>query len=298
VQLSYTRSVLRKLFRRLWHKTLNQPYRLFCRYDSGQGQPVVLLHGIASSGEVWWPIIALLDSLPCRVLAFDLLGFGRSPKPTDKWLHYTVEDHARAVINSLNSKRVGEKSVLVGHSMGCLVAIRVARIRPDLVSNLILYEPPFFTEASGSNVYQRKQKFYARIYNRLIKRPPSGLGRFRYVQKLVARSIGFELTEQTWIPFQRSMKHTILRQTAVPDLIELNIPTEIIYGKYDSVVINDKKRYFFDVAAENIKVSEIAATHAVSKRASILVYEQVRNLLVPGSTAPGLQQSKEISPEN
>ena len=262
-----------------WHKTLRRPYQLYCQTDSGSGQPVVLLHGIASSADSWRYLIKDLEDRPCRVMAFDLLGFGQSPKPTFDWLHYTVNDHARAVITSLHKHSSGKPAILVGHSMGCLIAIHIATLRPDLVKQLILYEPPFFTGAPGSTVYKRERNFYARTYRNLIKRPPLGLGSFRFLQKTIARLIGFELTKDTWIPFERSMKYTILEQNAVAELRGLVVPTDIIYGKYDGLVINDKKRFFFDVAAKNINASEIPELHMISRRSSEMMAERISQLL-------------------
>lgn len=263
----------------LWHKTLHRPYQLYCRDDIGQGQAVVLLHGIAASAETWQHVVTNLTTEPCRVVTFDLLGFGESPKPTFEWLHYNVDDHARAVIASLSKHSVPKPIILVGHSMGCLIAVHIAKLRPDLVKQLILYEPPFFTGLPGSTVYQRQRNFYARTYRNLIKRPPLGLGSFRFLQKLIARMIGFELTKETWIPFERSMKSTILEQNAVAELHGLVMPTDIIYGKYDGLVINDKKRYFFDVAAKNIVTSEAPELHMISKRASQMMATRISELL-------------------
>src|SRR5687768_11255122 len=116
------------------HRFLQRPYRLAKTNDLGEGQPVVFLHGIASSSKVWEPLLQIRDQ-SLRFITFDLLGFGASPKP--QWPSYTVEQHARAVIASLKKARLKQPVVLVGHSMGCLIAAHIAYQNPGIVKRLI-----------------------------------------------------------------------------------------------------------------------------------------------------------------
>src|SRR4051812_38574498 len=95
-----------------WHRRLGRPYKLKRTIDTGRGTPVVLLHGIGRSGLVWNNVVEGLKRRPYRVVAFDLLGFGDSPKPD--WADYTIDDHAGAVIASLEKMRLGQPAVLVG----------------------------------------------------------------------------------------------------------------------------------------------------------------------------------------
>src|SRR4029450_6998185 len=110
----------------LWHKLLRRPYQLAVR-DSGQGEVVVMLHGLAASGATWQKVADLLgDSV--RVIRPDLLGFGDSPRPD--WTNYTVQDPARAVIATLKKRGVKKPVTIVGHSMGCLIAAHIATKYP------------------------------------------------------------------------------------------------------------------------------------------------------------------------
>ncbi|HET6501685.1 MAG TPA: alpha/beta hydrolase [Amycolatopsis sp.] len=99
----------------------------------GTGRPVVLVHGLMASGEVWFrqerPLAQDHD-----VIIPDLRGHGRSGKPTDG---HTVEDHAAdldAVLEALNVERAD----VVGWSMGAVVAMHYAATRPAKVGRLAL----------------------------------------------------------------------------------------------------------------------------------------------------------------
>lgn len=117
------------------HKLLHRPYQLHCRFDVGQGQTAVFLHGIGGSGENWRHVESLLRGYPVRAIALDLLGFGRSVKPTDDWVMYSAADHARAVIATLEKLGVKGPISIVGHSMGCFVAVEVATLKKATSKN-------------------------------------------------------------------------------------------------------------------------------------------------------------------
>lgn len=258
------------------HKLLKRPYLLYCRTDSGQGRPVVLLHGIGSSGRVWRHVVKDLEGAPVRLLAFDLLGFGESPKPTDPWVSYSAEDHARSVIYTLKKLGVKGPVTVVGHSMGCFVAVEVAALRPKLARNLLLYEPPFYVGLPPKHAYRLRLKAYFKLFNAVLKHPPADLEKWRRVQQLVSRRYHFELTPENWIPFERSLRNAIMQQTALDDLKGLSTPTQIVYGRLDQWVINDKKNLFFDGEAEHVSARQVTAEHHVSPRPSKVIADLVR----------------------
>ena len=258
------------------HRLLRQPYLLYTRIDEGAGKPVLLLHGIANSGKSWAYTARLLKKLPVRTLVFDLLGFGHSVRPLADWVRYDTNDHARAVIRTLRKSKLAGPVTIVGHSMGCLIAIRIAKLRPDLVDRLILYQPPFYVGLpTGSNA-EKRTKFYISMYEKMIKQMPSWLGKFTLAQKVFGQFTGFDLTPDNWIPSQRSMKHTIIDQTAVAELKKLSVPTEIIYGSLDGLVIKDSKNKFFAEMAAHVTSEEIAETHIISPRASRAIVKRIQ----------------------
>jgi pimeloyl-ACP methyl ester carboxylesterase len=95
---------------------------------------VVALHGLGGNHLNW---MAVADGLRRwgRVLAPDLPGFGYSPPARS----YSIRAHARVVIDLLES--LGRAGLLLGNSMGGLVAMRIAADRPDLVARLVLLSP-------------------------------------------------------------------------------------------------------------------------------------------------------------
>lgn len=109
--------------------------RLSCA-DTGSGQPLVFVHGVGTSGEIWADDLAPLAE-DCRLIVYDRRGYGASdPSPRD-WRQHRAD--AEALIEALDAA----PAVLVGYSGGAMVALPLALERPDLVSSLVLLDPAF-----------------------------------------------------------------------------------------------------------------------------------------------------------
>lgn len=265
-----------EFFDRFWHGRLRQPYQLAKTHDFGTGQGIVLLHGIGRSGQVWQEVTKLLESnkVACRVISYDLLGFGSSPKPAS--IKYDVDDHAKAVINQINKLKGSKPVVLVGHSMGSLVAVRVAKLRPDLVKHLVLYEMPLYKGLPTSWHYRTRINLYFRLYDWITKQNPS----FEDVQKrlserLTTKIVGTDITADTWQPFIKSLKNTIMSQTADEDLPTLNVPADIIYGSRDMLVIKGKVIDTLGLNSDLVTTHTIRERHIISKRSSAFIVGRI-----------------------
>lgn len=264
------------MFKKFWHKTLRRPFALARTIEEGTGHTVVLLHGLGRSRRVWQHVVEQLEKLPAdlQIVAFDLLGFGDSPKPS--FVKYDVDDHARAVIASLEKLRAGEPVILVGHSMGCLVAVRVARLRPDLVRHLVLYEMPLYKGLPQNLHYRVRLEIYKRVYEKIIAYQPSfDQQAARRAEKLAQKITGFEVTPESWLPFARSLEHTIMNQTTAEDIKQLVMPMDVIYGSMDMLVIRGKEQALFGNDLPNLTMHTVRARHTISVKASKFIAERV-----------------------
>lgn len=106
----------------------------------GGPPPLVLLHGIgADRGE--WALSLPILARGRRVLAFDLLGHGKSDKPSGPGVVYRVRFLAEAVAEGIEELSDAPDRVdLLGHSLGGAVALDLARRHPRLVRRLVLVD--------------------------------------------------------------------------------------------------------------------------------------------------------------
>jgi pimeloyl-ACP methyl ester carboxylesterase len=112
--------------------------RFHYRDWGGSGQPLVLLHGLASNSLIW-KLVAPLLARRFRVLALDQRGHGPSDKPDDGYDFQSITGDLQAFIEALSL----ERPALVGHSWGANVALQFAAERPDDVSWLALVDGGF-----------------------------------------------------------------------------------------------------------------------------------------------------------
>lgn len=97
--------------------------------------PFLLIHGAGASAAIWMMVMARLGRVG-RVVAIDLPGHGPSPPLEDK-PQPAIADYRQATGELAALTGLG-RSVLVGHSMGALVAIEAALAWPDKVAGLVL----------------------------------------------------------------------------------------------------------------------------------------------------------------
>ncbi len=103
---------------------------------SGTGRPaIVLIHGLCCAGEDWAPQVEALGA-DHETMTVDLRGHGRSTAFSEG---YDVTTSA-ADVAALVRRHALTPAVVVGHSMGCRVAVETARTAPDAVRGVVLVD--------------------------------------------------------------------------------------------------------------------------------------------------------------
>ncbi len=107
---------------------------------TGQGDPLVLVHGGWSDHRNWQPVASGLAQ-SYMVVAYDRRGHGHSERPLDQGSRRDQEDDLAALIEALDSG----PAHIAGTSFGASIAIGLAARRPELVRSLIAHEPPLIS---------------------------------------------------------------------------------------------------------------------------------------------------------
>ena len=202
------------------------------------GRVVMLLHGRNFPSSYWAPEIKVLSEAGYRVVVPDQVGFGKSSKPSGE-LHF--DNLARNTIALLDHLGVA-KADIVAHSMGGMVAVRIARAYGDRVNHLVLaapigledyrmYVPPTPTE----KIMEREDKFTAEGYlkqlehNYAPKIPPEAMAPFIDARFNIKGAADY----RRWLHSFVSSGQMIYREPVAHEIPLITLPTLFIMGADD-----------------------------------------------------------------
>lgn len=249
----------------LLHRYFKIPYRLYVHTDrrvKKASATVLFLHGMGTSSSAWDGII---DKLPddVRVISIDLLGFGQSPSP--RWLKYSTDVQAKAVIATLLRLKIRKKLIIVGHSMGALVAVEVAKRYPFIVKSLLLCSPPFYSDLQKRTLLPTQTALLKRFYALAQKYPKNIVGMTPLATKLKIIGKSFNVTSDNVDIYMAALQASVLNQTGFEDAIRIRKPTHILYGSLDPIIV---KKNLDAIAKRNefVSVSSVVTGHELIGR--------------------------------
>lgn len=114
----------------------------------GGDEPLVLLHGITDSAKTYGPLADRISDR-FKLYALDFRGHGASDKPDSLYDTDAYADDVRHFIREV----VGCPVLLEGHSLGGVVSVQVGATAPELVSGLILEDPPLYFVNDVNEIY-------------------------------------------------------------------------------------------------------------------------------------------------
>lgn len=130
--------------------------------DEGQGQPVLLIHGFPDSGHLWRHQVPALLEAGMRAIVPDLRGFGQSDRPEaveDYAIAHSVADMV-AVLDALGE----ERSHVIGHDWGAVVAWALAALVPDRVDRLVTMSVGHPNALRQRSMEQRERAWYQLLF--------------------------------------------------------------------------------------------------------------------------------------
>jgi pimeloyl-ACP methyl ester carboxylesterase len=246
------------------HRWLRVPYTLHIGTRRRVKKPratVLFIHGIGSSSAMWNDVIKHTPD-DVDILTIDLLGFGKSSRPA--WAVYNAKTQARSVIATLlKSPPRGGRVILVGHSLGALVAVEVAKRYPLLVRSLVLCSPPFYQDETGASRLPNRDQLLKNLYVRAQRYPDQIVKISALALKYGLVNKAFDVTSHNIDTYIAALESSIVNQTSLEDAKQLRQPTTIIYGALDPVVIRKNLKEVAQ-ANENIRFKQIIAGHEIT----------------------------------
>lgn len=244
------------------HRWLRVPYTLNVRIYKKVKQPeatLLFIHGIGDNGNMWRKVV---DQLPSHlsVVVVDLLGFGDSPKP--HWGTYDAKMQARSLLSTYLKLRITSKVVVVGHSLGALVAIEFAKKFPLLTQSLILCSPPIYDHDVRRRLSIRPDKLLRDIYGLAADDPQRLIRLYVVAKKVGLGNESLSVNSENVTTFIATLRASIINQSTIRDITKLTLPITILHGLLDPFVI---RRNLVSLAKkhQNIIYHEVAAAHII-----------------------------------
>lgn len=231
------------MFDSIIHRWLKVPYTLHVRHykkPKKSRATVLFIHGIGNSGDAWHDVIERLPK-DIRIITIDLLGFGKSPRPS--WAVYDAKTQANAVLATYLKLHTTSQVIIVGHSLGALVAIEIAKRYPLLVDSLILCSPPLYDATNAKGILLPKSdRLLRKLYTSAQNRPEDFLKLSAFAMKYNLINRSFNVTPENIESYMSALESTIVNQTAYDDAYKLKQPTLILKGTLDPFVVNRNLR--------------------------------------------------------
>jgi pimeloyl-ACP methyl ester carboxylesterase len=207
--------------------------------STGDGRPVVFLHGWTMDHELWdRQVTALAASYRC--VTVDLRGHGHSSKPIEG---YGYDEHVKdihALLEALDLRH----AALVGSSMGGAIAIQLTALHPERVAQVVTVGTPPQLVADDRWPEGRPREVVGAFLE------AQRVAREQTMRTIVEESVHAELDEATnaWL-FQIALRSPswaaigswkgALASSAVPFIGRLTAPLFVIHGRHDAFVSNE-----------------------------------------------------------
>ncbi|MEE9493146.1 MAG: alpha/beta hydrolase [Gammaproteobacteria bacterium] len=203
----------------------------------GQGQPLLLLHGLAVNADMNWRYCGWLRRLArrYRVITLDLRGHGRSSKPRQiEQYGLELAQDVPALLDHLGI----EKTHLAGYSLGGFIALKTCILYPQRIDRAVLLASGWVDSADAllfKNLEQWADNF--------LQHAP-----YRSVLTVFDDAIGLPNRFETWVEYQfvqrmnnRHVLHAVVKslsELAVSraELAQLTIPLRLIVGAEDPLL--------------------------------------------------------------
>ncbi|WP_369987208.1 alpha/beta fold hydrolase [Pseudomonas xanthosomatis] len=220
------------------------------------GRNVVLMHGKNFCAGTWETTIDALSQAGYRVIAVDQVGFCTSSKPA--YYQYSFQQLADNT-HALLAKLGVDKTVVLGHSTGGMLATRYALMYPQQVERLAMVNPIGLEDWKALGVpYRTVDQWYARELKldaegvRNYERNTYYAGRWkpeyeRWVQMLVGLNKGPGHEAVAWN--SALIYDMIFTQPVVHEFKDLKMPTLLLVGDQDSTAIGS------DIAPPEVKAT-------------------------------------------
>lgn len=204
------------------------------------GKNILLLHGKNFNGYCWKNILPFLTGLGYRVIIPDQVGWGMSSHPDIHYSFQLLASNTKQLLDSLGIQR----TIVLGHSMGGMLASRFVLMFPGTTEKLILENPIGLEDYKTFVPYKKLEELYAAersaTYASYKKYQQSYYPEWkpRYEQYVQAQAADLSRPDFDSIALTNAITYQmIIEQPVVYELNRITVPTLLVIGQADRTVV-------------------------------------------------------------
>lgn len=208
---------------------------------TANGRTVILFHGKNFGGYYWTNVIKALTNGGFRVIVPDQIGFGKSSKA---FIHYSFHQMAQWNKQLLDTLGI-QKTIVLGHSMGGMLATRFALLFPTKTEKLLLENPigledykTFVPYITTEQQYQTELKATAESIKKYYQTSYFTLWKPEYDELVrIAAGVTYSADYPRWAKVAALTFTMIYEQPVVNEFVNVRVPTVLFIGKEDKTIV-------------------------------------------------------------
>lgn len=189
----------------------------------GKNRNLILIHGWGTDVSTFWPIVDLLKN-NFTLWLIDLPGFGRSDLPKKT---FTISDYAKIIAEFIKKNSIN-KPIVLGHSYGGKIAIKLTSLYPNLIDKLIL---------EGSSGIKPKKTLFQILLFPVVKIANLFLPNVFNTKSKIRNKLYKKLeSDYADAGKMKAIFLNTLKEDITPDLSKIKTETLLIWGEKDRAV--------------------------------------------------------------
>jgi pimeloyl-ACP methyl ester carboxylesterase len=235
---------------------------------TGQGDPVLLLHGFGQSSHMWRPLMRELAKNH-TVIAADLRGAGQSDAPPDGYTKSAMARDVHALMTGLGYDKVS----LVGHDVGAMIAYAYAVQFPAEVTSIVLLDAFLPGVGEWMRVWLDPDAWHFRFYGKTPEALVQGRERI--------------YLDHFWNDFAASPAKSIPEADRKVYAAEYAQPGHVHAGMEWLRVLDEDGKEFHEYAAKPLTVSTLVVTGEKGYGDFLIKQARLIGTDVDGAVVPG-----------
>lgn len=208
------------------------------------GQTAILFHGKNFNGFYWKTVVPFLNEIGYRVIVPDQIGWGKSSYPNIHFSFHLLASNNKRLLDSLGIS----KTVVLGHSMGGMLATRFSLMFPNTVSKLILEDPIGLEDYRTFVPYQSLDSAYQSELNATYesyKKYQQGyypVWKPAYEPLVAAQAFGLKRPDFKDIAWNNALTYQMIyEQPVCYEFANIKAPTLLIIGLEDRTIVGKNR---------------------------------------------------------